>query len=73
MIEKAPIAAIQEAYIQGISTGSAGDPMNAMEMEQISRDQVSHVCGEIDARRPMGKIHPIGQVHRSSSPFQGTR
>src|ERR1700756_3372408 len=48
MAEKALTAVIQEAYVQGISTRSVDDLMQAMGMSGISQSQVSRLCGEID-------------------------
>jgi transposase-like protein len=50
MAEKALTAVIQEAYIQGVSTRSVDDLVQAMGMSGISKSQVSHLCGEIDER-----------------------
>jgi len=50
MAEKALTAVIQEAYIQGVSTRSVDDLIQAMGMSGISRSQVSRLCGEIDER-----------------------
>ena len=52
MAEKALTAVIQEAYIQGVSTRSVDDLVQAMGMSGISKSQVSRLCAEID-----GKIH----------------
>ena len=41
---------IQEAYIQGVSTRSVDDLVQAMGMSGISKSQVSGLCGEIDDR-----------------------
>ena len=41
---------IQEAYVQGISTRSVDDLVQAMGMSGISRSQVSRLCAEIDER-----------------------
>jgi transposase-like protein len=48
--EKALIAVIQEAYIQGISTRSVDDLVKAMGMSGISKSEVSRLVGEIDER-----------------------
>ncbi len=48
MTEKALTAVIQEAYIQGVSTRSVDDLVQAMGMSGISKSQVSRLCGEID-------------------------
>ena len=50
MAEKALTAVIQEAYIQGISTRSVDDLVEAMGMDGISKSQVSRLCEEIDER-----------------------
>src|SRR5580658_5052230 len=50
MAEKARTAVIQEAYIQGISTRSVDDLVQAMGMSGISKSQVSRLCEEIDDR-----------------------
>ena len=41
-------AVIQEAYVQGVSTRSVDDLVQAMGMTGISKSQVSRLCGEID-------------------------
>ena len=48
--EKALVAVIREAYIQGISTRSVDDPVKAMGMSGISKSPVSRLCQEIDER-----------------------
>ena len=50
--ERALTAVIQEACIQGLSTRSVDDLVQAMGMSGISKSQVSRLCGEID-----DKIH----------------
>ncbi len=46
--EKALTAVIQEACIQGVSTRSVDELVQAMGMSGISKSQVSRLCGEID-------------------------
>ena len=48
--EKALTAVIQEAYVQGVSTRSVDDLVQAMGMSGISKSQVSRRCGEIDEK-----------------------
>jgi len=48
--EKALVAVIQEAYVQGVSTRSVDDLVKAMGMTGISKSQVSRLCTEIDER-----------------------
>ena len=51
MGEKALTAVIQEAYIQGVSTRSVDDLVQAMgDDEEIQKPVVSRLCGEIDER-----------------------
>ena len=51
MVEKALTAVIQEAYVQGVSTRSVDDLVQAMGMSGISKSQVSRLCGEIDGEK----------------------
>jgi putative transposase len=48
--ERALVAVIQEAWIQGISTRKVDDLVQAMGMSGISKSQVSTLCQEIDER-----------------------
>jgi putative transposase len=48
--EKALVAVIQEAYVQGVSTRSVDELVKAMGMSGISKSQVSRLCEEIDVR-----------------------
>ena len=50
MAEKALTAVVQEAYVQGVSTRSVDDLVQAMGMSGISKSQVSRLCGEIDEK-----------------------
>jgi transposase-like protein len=50
MAEKALTAVVQEAYVQGVSTRAVDDLVKALDMEGISKSQVSRLCGEIDER-----------------------
>jgi transposase-like protein len=50
LAEKALTAVIQEAYIQGVSTRSVDELVQAMGMTGISKSQVSRLCGEIDGK-----------------------
>jgi len=48
--EKALTAVIQEAYVQGISTRSVDELVQAMGCSGVSKSQVSRLCAEIDER-----------------------
>ena len=50
MAEKALAPVIQETYVQGVSTRSVDDLVQAMGMSGISKSQVSRLCAEIDER-----------------------
>jgi putative transposase len=50
MAEKALTAVIQEAYVHGVSTRSVDDLVKAMGATGVSKNQVSRLCEEIDAR-----------------------
>src|SRR5206468_4037056 len=50
MAEKAIAAVVQEPYIQGVSTRSVDERVQAMGMEGISNSQVSRLCEELDER-----------------------
>jgi putative transposase len=46
--ERALVAVVQEAYIQGISTRRVDDLVQALGMQGISKSQVSRLCTELD-------------------------
>jgi len=48
--EKALVAVVQEAYIQGVSTRSVDALVQSMGMTGISKSEVSRMCSEIDER-----------------------
>jgi putative transposase len=48
LAEKALTAVIQEAYVQGVSTRSVDELVQAMGMSGVSKSQVSRLIGEID-------------------------
>src|SRR5690349_12141523 len=50
MAEKAIAAVVQEAYVQGVSTRSVDELVQAMGLDGISKSQVSRLCEEIDER-----------------------
>ena len=59
MAEKALTAVVQEAYVQGVSTRSVDDPVQAMGMIDISKSKVSRLCGEIDDKVKAFLARPI--------------
>lgn len=48
--EKALVAVIQEAYLQGVSTRSVDDLVKALGASGVSKSQVSRLCVEVDER-----------------------
>jgi len=48
-VEKALVAVIQEAYINGVSTRKVDALVQALGMSGISKSQVSRLCAELDA------------------------
>jgi putative transposase len=57
--EKALVAVVQEAYIQGVSTRSVDQLVQAIGMSGISKSQVSRLCSEIDERVNAFLTRPI--------------
>ncbi|MDA1096076.1 MAG: IS256 family transposase [Chloroflexi bacterium] len=47
--ERALVAVVQEAYVQGVSTRRVDDLVQALGMQGISKSQVSRLCQELDA------------------------
>ena len=50
VVEKAMLAVIQEAYLQGVSTRRVDDLVKALGGSGVSKSQVSRLCAEVDAR-----------------------
>jgi transposase-like protein len=46
--ERALVAVVQEAYLQGVSTRRVDDLVQALGMQGISKSQVSRLCSELD-------------------------
>lgn len=46
--ERALVAVVQEAYVQGVSTRRVDDLVQALGMHGISKSQVSRLCAELD-------------------------
>jgi transposase-like protein len=72
LAEKALTAVVQEAYIQGVSTRSVDDLVQAMGMSGISKSQVSRLCEEIDVQALAFLDRPIegatGRISGSTPP-----
>ena len=50
MVEKALVGVIQEAWLQGVSTRSVDDLVQAMGCSGISKSEVSRLCAEVKDR-----------------------
>ncbi len=48
--EKALVAVVQEAHLQGVSTRAADDLVKALGASGVSRSEVSRLCEEVEAR-----------------------
>lgn len=59
MAEKALTAVVQEAYVQGVSTRSVDELVQALGMSGISKSQVSRLCAEIDEKVKAFLSRPI--------------
>jgi putative transposase len=46
--ERALVAVVQEAYVQGVSTRRVDDLVQALGMQNMSKSQVSRLCSELD-------------------------
>jgi transposase-like protein len=47
--ERALLAVVQEAYVQGVSTRRVDDLVQALGLQGISKSQVSRICQELDS------------------------
>ena len=47
--ERALVAVVQEAYVQGVSTRRVDDLVKALGIDGVSKSQVSRLCAELDA------------------------
>lgn len=48
--ERALVAVVQEAYVQGVSTRKVDDLVRALGLYRISKSEVSRLCAELDER-----------------------
>jgi transposase-like protein len=62
--EKALLAVIQSAYVEGVSTRKVDHLVQALGLEGIDKSKVSRICGELDEavssfrHRPLDSAHP---------------
>ena len=78
--ERALLAVIQQAYVEGVSTRRVDDLVKALGCEGISKSQVSRICQELDVvvdgflGRPAGRwTLPLPVVGRTDPEGQGGR
>ena len=78
--ERALLAVIQQAYVEGVSTRRVDDLVKALGCEGISKSQVSRICQELDVvvdgflGRPLdGGPYPLPVVGRTDPEGQGGR
>ena len=58
-VEKALVGVIQEAYLQGVSTRSVDDLVQALGGTGISKSEVSRLCKEVEERVQLPKSNPV--------------
>ncbi len=57
--ERALVAVVQEAYIQGVSTRRVDDLVQALGLAGMSKSQVSRLCAELDAEVERFRTRPL--------------
>src|ERR687898_883453 len=57
--ERALLAVVQEAYVQGVSTRRVDELVKALGMAGISKSQVSRLCQELDAEVARFRARPL--------------
>ena len=60
--ERALVAVVQEAYIQGVSTRRVDDLVQTLGLTGISKSQVSVICGELDTEVERFRSRPLGEA-----------
>ncbi len=58
--ERALVAVVQEAYIEGVSTRRVDDLVKSLGLEGISKSQVSRLCAALDAEVERFRTRPLG-------------
>jgi transposase-like protein len=57
--ERALVAVVQEAYVQGVSTRRVDELVKALGLIGISKSQVSRLCKELDAEVERFRTRPL--------------
>jgi len=60
--ERALVAVVQEAYVQGVSTRRVDELAQTLGLTGISKSQVSLVCQELDAEVERFRSRPLGEA-----------
>jgi putative transposase len=60
--ERALVAVVQEAYVQGVSTRRVDDLVQALGLAGISKSQVSVLCAELDGEVERFRTRSLGEV-----------
>nr|MBF6592595.1 IS256 family transposase [Ktedonobacterales bacterium] len=60
--ERALVAVVQEAYVQGVSTRRVDELARTLGLDGISKSQVSLLCGELDAEVERFRTRPLGEA-----------
>lgn len=60
--ERALVAVVQEAYVQGVSTRRVDELAQTLGLTGISKSQVSRVCQELDAEVERFRSRPLGEA-----------
>ena len=57
--ERALVAVVQEAYVQGVSTRKVDDLVRALGLDGISKSEVSRLCAELDQQMERFRNRPL--------------
>src|SRR5690606_6726244 len=57
--ERALVAVVQEAYVQGVSTRKVDDLVRALGLDGISKSEVSRLCAELDEQMERFRNRPL--------------
>jgi putative transposase len=60
--ERALVAVVQEAYVQGVSTRRVDELAQALGLQGMSKSQVSLICQELDAEVERFRTRTLGEV-----------
>ena len=61
--ERALVAVVQEAYVQGVSTRRVDELVQSLGLAGMSKSQVSLLCAELDAEVEAFRTRPLGGSH----------